>query len=97
MVIFCLSFLFSGGFQLTVDGELLLHKAALVNIQVCHAIGMIELKFTKEPFSHWSVSLLPVSDAVDIDYACITIFHTPIFCPKFVIWTAPMSLIVVLP
>ena len=75
MVIGCSAFFFSGGVQLNIDAELLLHKAALVTIRVCHAKGMIELKFTKEPFSHWSLSLLPVSEAVDIDYVCIIIFH----------------------
>jgi len=63
-VLFC--FLFRGGVQLAIDAELLLHKGALVTIRVCHAKGMVELKFTKEPFSHWSLSLLPVSDGVDV-------------------------------
>ena len=65
---------FSGGVQLNIDAELLLNKAALVTIRVCNVKGFVELKFTKEPFSHWSLSLLPVSDAAEIADACMHMY-----------------------
>ena len=75
-LLFC--FLFRGGLQLAIDAELLLQKGALVTIRVCHAKGMVEVKFTKEPFSHWSLSLLPVSDGMDV---FCNVIHAAMFGP----------------
>ena len=70
--------LFRGGLQLAIDAELLLQKGALVTIRVCHAKGMVEVKFTKEPFSHWSLSLLPVSDGMSV---FCNVIHAAMFGP----------------
>ena len=57
--LFC--FLFSGNFELAVDADVLFHKSAFVVIKLCYVKGSVVMKFTKEPFSHWSFSFKPVS------------------------------------
>ena len=55
-----------GDFELAIDADVLFQKSAFVVIKVCHVKGSVVLKFTKEPFSHWSFSFVPVSSNVCI-------------------------------
>jgi hypothetical protein len=48
-----------GDFELAIDADVLFQKSAFVVIKVCHVKGSVVLKFTKEPFSHWSFSFVP--------------------------------------
>ncbi|KAK7862818.1 hypothetical protein R5R35_000842 [Gryllus longicercus] len=47
---------YSGGFQLAVDANMLLGKAAYLAVTVTHLSGQARLQFQRHPYTHWSFS-----------------------------------------
>ncbi|XP_046985794.1 PDZ domain-containing protein 8 isoform X1 [Schistocerca americana] len=52
----CLDLEYSGGFQLSIDANMVLGKAAYVSVKVNRLIGQAQLQFTRLPYTHWSFS-----------------------------------------
>ncbi|XP_021925331.1 PDZ domain-containing protein 8 isoform X2 [Zootermopsis nevadensis] len=52
----CLDLEYSGGFQLSIDANLVLGKAAYLSVKVNHLSGQARLQFTRHPYTHWSFS-----------------------------------------
>ncbi|XP_065337130.1 PDZ domain-containing protein 8 [Cloeon dipterum] len=45
---------YEGGFQLVTSVRLILGAPAKITVKVCHLSGRARLRFTRQPFSHWS-------------------------------------------
>ncbi|KAJ8877115.1 hypothetical protein PR048_021567 [Dryococelus australis] len=56
MLELCLDLEYSGGFQLSIDANMLLGKAAFLSVKVNHLSGLARLQFTRHPYTHWSFS-----------------------------------------
>ncbi|PSN46043.1 hypothetical protein C0J52_07689 [Blattella germanica] len=52
----CLDLEYSGGFQLSIDANMVLGKAAYLSVKVNHLSGQARLQFTRHPYTHWSFS-----------------------------------------
>ncbi|XP_075226255.1 PDZ domain containing 8 isoform X2 [Lycorma delicatula] len=50
----CLDLDYRGGFQLSIDAAMRLSKTAHVSVKVNQLIGQGRLKFTRNPYTHWS-------------------------------------------
>ncbi|XP_034235149.1 PDZ domain-containing protein 8 [Thrips palmi] len=52
----CLDIHYSGSFQLSLDANLVLGRAAYLSVTVHELVGMARLQFTRLPYTHWSIS-----------------------------------------
>ncbi|KAE8751360.1 hypothetical protein FOCC_FOCC001931 [Frankliniella occidentalis] len=52
----CLDIHYSGSFQLSLDANLVLGRAAYLSVTVHELVGMARLQFTRHPYTHWSFS-----------------------------------------
>nr|CAD7403184.1 unnamed protein product [Timema cristinae] len=52
----CVDLEYSGGFQISIDANMLLGKAAYLAVKVNHLSGQARLQFTRHPYTHWSFS-----------------------------------------
>ncbi|XP_063242954.1 PDZ domain-containing protein 8 isoform X2 [Bacillus rossius redtenbacheri] len=52
----CVDLEYSGGFQLSIDANMLLGKAAFLSVKVNHLSGLARLQFSRHPYTHWSFS-----------------------------------------
>nr|CAD7429133.1 unnamed protein product [Timema monikensis] len=52
----CVDLEYSGGFQISIDANMLLGKVAYLAVKVNHLSGQARLQFTRHPYTHWSFS-----------------------------------------
>lgn len=55
---------YDGGFQLSVDIDLVFGKSAFLSVTVTKLQGSARLHFTRSPYTHWSFSFIDVSKLI---------------------------------
>jgi hypothetical protein len=51
---------YNGGFQLSVEAELVLGRAAYLSVKVRKFESKVQLEFRREPYTHWSFAFIGV-------------------------------------